>query len=212
MPSWLGCLTGRGAFGEQLEDLELPGGERLERAWPGLALEEEPLELARGEQDLSLRRGANAFDDLVERPVLREVADRAGARDVGQRRHRRIAGEDEDGGIGERRADRAGDVGAGAIGEVVVRKHDIGAELGHAADGGLHVVHDVDDLDAIRAPKRHSQQLGEEPLIVDDEHPRGAWFDPVRHAPAASPRSWPRTPVASAATTAASSSPRCTHC
>ena len=71
------------------------------------------------------------------------------------------------------------------------------------------------DVDAVCAPERHAQQLREQPLIVDDEDPdrlRSRVFHLDRHAPAASPRSWPRTPVASAATTAASSSPRCTDC
>src|SRR4029078_7937686 len=70
---------------------------------------------------------------------------------------------------------------------------------------------DLTHLDPASAPQRHSQQLGEEPLIVDDEHPRpGLRSD--SHDPVASPRSSPRTPAARAATTAASNTPRWAAC
>src|SRR5439155_829413 len=68
-------------------------------------------------------------------------------------------------------------------------------------DRRLHVVDDGEHLDPFGRAKRDTQELGEEPLVVDDDDADG-----LSHQ-----RSPPdRTLLASAATTAASSSPRAT--
>src|SRR5207302_8956618 len=68
---------------------------------------------------------------------------------------------------------------------------------------GLDVMHDREHLDAIGRAQRHAHELGEEPLVVDDDDADGLGVCPQR---APLERTW----VASAATTAASSSPRAT--
>src|SRR2546423_15689541 len=79
-PELVGSLARRGALGEELEHLELARGERFQRTRPRLALEEQPLQLARREEDLADRGSPHAVDDLVERPVLGGMPDRAGTR------------------------------------------------------------------------------------------------------------------------------------
>ena len=126
------------------------------------------------------------------------MADRAGARDVGEHGRRRITGQHEHGSVWCGASDGTRNVRAGAVRQVVIAQHDIRPQPRGRGDSARDVVDHVDDLHVLRAAEGDAHELREEPFVVDHE-------DAQRSAHRAA--SIERTCAASAATTAGSSSP-----
>src|SRR5438093_862194 len=119
-----GRLAGSAAR-EEPQDLELARGEWLDLLSCRVAVEEEPLQLVRREEDLAGRRRADAGDDGLQVTFLREMTDGTGAGDVRQRLRTRIRGEDDDGRLGRLKPELSGDVRAGRVRQVIVGEDDL---------------------------------------------------------------------------------------
>jgi len=150
-PQRTGRIGRRKPLGEALQHLELAPGERLDDLPGSFPLEQQPLKLARGEEDLAGGRRTDPLDDVLESAVLRHVTDGARTGDIGQDRRRRIAGEDEHRRLGKRCPDGARDVRAGAVRQVIVGEDDIGPQLRQPPHRRRDVVDDLGHLDPRRA-------------------------------------------------------------
>jgi hypothetical protein len=175
-----GAAPVRLALGDQREDLELAGAQRVRRRRPQLA--QQPRRDGRRQYGLAPERRSHGADERLARRILEEVARRAG-RDRGPDVAVGVeGGEDEDPGrvadLGQL-VDRARTVD---LGHPEVHEDDVGPEpLGRnhrlAAVGRL-----ADDLELRIAVEDAAEAVADDRVIVDDEqadrwHGRhqGAW-------------------------------------
>ena len=176
-----GDLGVREAAGDELEDLELAGGELVE-AGRGRAggragareLLDQPAGDRRREQGVAAGHDADAVRELLGRDVLEQEPGGARAQrvvdvlvEVEGREHqdlRAVAG----------REHAAGRLDAVELGHADVHQHDVGGELARLLDrlqavGGL-----ADDVEVVLGVEDHPEARAHERLVVGDQHPHRA--------------------------------------